>query len=240
MGEFYDMGPVLASTPEPGEPNLEVRRYVVGPIHTNCYAVVVDGEAMVVDPGAEGAAVAAALGELGVSCKLVVATHGHADHVGGVAALVDATGAEYLIAEADDDLARHAKRNHALGISYDADAPAPARHLTDGEELELDEARFRVIAAPGHTPGGITLLGHGLAEGLCFVGDTLFAGSAGRTDLEGGNMTMLMRSLARLAREVPATTFVLCGHGDDTTMAEELTHNPYLSQRNNPFVGEGA
>lgn len=216
---------------------LELRCFVVGPISTNCYALVSGKRAMVVDPGAEGARVAAALAADGVCVELVAATHGHADHVGGVAALVEATGARYAIASEDDDLARHARRAHALGIEYDADAPAPNLELVDGGEVGVGEARFRVIAVPGHTPGGVALLGQGAASELCFVGDTLFAGSAGRTDLPGGDTGELMRSLARLAAEVPAQTNVLPGHGQPTTMAVELATNPYLSSRYNPNMG---
>lgn len=216
---------------------LELRCFVVGPISTNCYALVSGKRAMVVDPGAEGAQVAGALAADGISVELVVATHGHADHVGGVAALVDSTGARYAIAPADDELARHARRAHALGIEYDADAPAPDLQLVDGGEVGVGEARFRVIAVPGHTPGGVALLGQGAASELCFVGDTLFAGSAGRTDLPGGDTGELMRSLARLAAEVPAQANVLPGHGQPTTMAAELATNPYLSSRYNPNMG---
>ncbi len=216
---------------------LELRCFVVGPISTNCYALVSGKRAMVVDPGAEGAQVAAALAADGASVELVVATHGHADHVGGVAALVESTGARYAIAPADDDLARHARRAHALGIEYDADAPAPDLQLVDGGEVGVGEARFRVIAVPGHTPGGVALLGQGAASELCFVGDTLFAGSAGRTDLPGGDTGELMRSLACLAAEVPAQTNVLPGHGQPTTMAVELATNPYLSSRYNSHMG---
>ncbi len=227
----------VATGPEAAAAPLELRCFVVGPISTNCYALVSGKRAMVVDPGAEGARVAAALAADGISVELVVATHGHADHVGGVAALVDATGARYAIAPADDDLARHARRAHALGIEYDADAPAPDLELVDGGEVGVGEARFRVIAVPGHTPGGVALLGQGAASELCFVGDTLFAGSAGRTDLPGGDTGELMRSLARLAAEVPAQTNVLPGHGQPTTMAVELATNPYLSSRYNPNMG---
>ena len=230
MGAFTDHGTIYAS--EDG--TLELRCFVVGPISTNCYAVVSEGQAMVVDPGACGQRVAEALEASGVKVALVVATHGHADHVGGVDALVRATGAPYAIAEADDDLARHARRNHALGIEYDADAPAPDVLISDGDELGVGKASFVAIATPGHTPGGMSLLGKGAASGLCFTGDTLFAGSAGRTDLPGGRTSDLMRSLARLASEVPGETLVLPGHGQPSTMTVELATNDFLSARYNP------
>ena len=205
---------------------LELRRFVVSPFSTNCYAVVSCGKAMVVDPGAEGARIAEALSDVDV--ELVVATHGHADHVGGVAALVAATGARFAISAADADLARHARRAHAFGIEYDDDAPEPDELLAPGGTTGVGEARFRVVATPGHTPGGVTLVGQGTAAGLAFVGDTLFAGGAGRTDLAGGDPAALLSSLGTLARELPGVTHVLTGHGDDTTIGWELRSNPYL------------
>lgn len=226
---FWNQGPMqLDDVPAVREGRLEVRHFVVGPIQTNVYAVVSEGQAMVVDPAADGDRIAEALSDVDV--KLVVATHGHADHVGGAAALVAATGAPFEMSAADVPLARRAKRNHAFGIQYDADAPEPTRLLSEGDEVSVGAARFRVIETPGHTPGGIVFLGEGDAEGIAFVGDTVFAGTAGRTDLPGGSSAQLMRSLAHLAQVVPPKTHLLCGHGDDTTMGWELAHNPFLRQ----------
>lgn len=224
---FWNQGPMpLDDVPAVAAGRLEVRHFVVGPIQTNVYAVVSEGDAMVVDPAADGALIADALSDVHV--KLVVATHGHADHVGGCQALVDATGAAFVMAQPDVELAMRARRNHAFGIQYDADAPRPDRLVAEGDTVGVGSARFRVIAAPGHTPGGIVLLGELDAEGIAFVGDTLFAGTAGRTDLDGGDASALMATLAKLAKVVPQKTHLMCGHGDDTTMAWELGHNPFL------------
>lgn len=204
----------------------EIRNFVVGPIQTNCYAYVSGGACMVVDPGAAGAAVAEHLADVRVEC--VVATHGHGDHVGGVAALVAATGAPFCINAADAERAMHAGEPSELGIAYDDDAPAPDRELSEGDVISVGTATFTVVETPGHTPGGIVLLGGCSAEGVAFVGDTLFPGSYGRTDLDGGDEAAIMASLRRMAKEIAPATTLLCGHGPSTTMAAELTRNPFL------------
>lgn len=208
----------------------QIRCFVVGDIQTNCYAYVSEGSCLVVDPGASGARIANALHDVKVT--QVVATHRHHDHVGGVRALVEATGAPWAIGAID---AEEACRALELS-SYDfiptedeiADPPEPDVRLREGDVLEVGTARFRVIETPGHTPGGIILLGEGSAEGVAFVGDTLFAGSCGRCDLYGGNWGQMCRTLERLAKLIDPEVALLCGHGPTTTMGQELATNPYL------------
>lgn len=143
MGAFWNKGSVaFGDVAGMASGAIELRQFVVSPFSTNCYAVVCAGQAMVVDPGAEGARIAEALADVDV--QLVVATHGHADHVGGVAALVAATGARFAMAEQDVELARHARRNHAFGIEYDADVPEPDELLASGDVTGVGEARFSV------------------------------------------------------------------------------------------------
>ena len=204
----------------------ELRRYVVTPLATNCYAYVSAGECLVVDPGGSGAQVAEHLGDVRVVC--VAATHGHGDHVGGVAALCRETGAPFAIHAADAELARHAGEMSEVGRSYDENAPAADRLLAEGDVITVGSATFTVMETPGHTPGGIVLVGGGTAEGVAFVGDTLFPGSHGRTDLAGGNESQIMASLSRMAEEIAPETTLLCGHGPATTMARELVANPFL------------
>ena len=209
----------------PGEKD-ELRCYVVGPIQTNCYVYVSAGECMVVDPGASGRAVAEQLA--GLKVRLIVCTHGHGDHVGGVAALKAATGAPYLIHAADAERATHAGEVSELGRAYDDNAPEPDRTIAEGDVLSVGTATFTVMETPGHTPGGVVLVGHGSAEGVAFVGDTLFPGSCGRTDLAGGDQATIERSLARMAAEIAPETALFCGHGPSTTMEAELRQNPFL------------
>lgn len=204
----------------------ELRRYVVTPLATNCYAYVSAGECLVVDPGGSGDRLAAVLDDVRVTC--VAATHGHGDHVGGVAALVRATGAPFAIHAADVELARHAGEMSEVGRSYDENAPAPDRELAEGDVISVGTAIFTVMETPGHTPGGVVLVGGGSAAGVAFVGDTLFPGSHGRTDLAGGDEATIMRSLARMAAQIAPETTLLCGHGPATTMERELATNPFL------------
>ena len=204
----------------------ELRCFQVTPLATNCYAYVSEGECLVVDPGGSGAQVAEHVRDARVTC--VAATHGHGDNVGGVAALVRATGAPFAIHAADASLAARAGQMSEVGRSYDEDAPAPDRALSEGDVLRVGTATFTVMETPGHTPGGVVLVGGGSAEGVAFVGDTLFPGSHGRTDLSGGDEAQIMASLARMADLIAPETTLLCGHGPATTMARELATNPFL------------
>lgn len=210
--------------------NDEIRCFVVGHLQTNCYAYLSQGECLVVDPGASGARIAEALADTHVT--QVVATHRHHDHVGGVRALVEATGAPWAIGAIDAEGATQALKlsSHVFdvgGAEID-DPPAPDVLLNEDDVLHVGTASFRVVNTPGHTPGGIVLVGEGTAEGVVFVGDTLFAGSCGRTDLLGGSWDQMSQTLQRLSAILDPSVTLLCGHGSTTTMAQELATNPYL------------
>lgn len=205
-----------------------IRQFVVGHLSTNCYALTSGGECLVVDPGSSGARIAAELGDVRVVG--IVATHGHHDHVCGVAALKRALSypTSFMIGVADAERAQHALAlsSHVFDVTHDEleDAPAPDRTLGEGDVISVGNETLRVLEAPGHTEGGIVLLGNGFA----FVGDTLFAGSCGRTDLVGGDHNTLMQTLKRLKHDIPPQTTLLCGHGVATTMHHELATNPWL------------
>lgn len=199
----------------------------VGPLQVNCYIVGCEKtrEALVVDPGDEGERILAALDRAGLQTKLVVNTHGHFDHIGANAYLVEKTGAELLIHEKDVPLLAQSERHAELfGLSV-VPSPAPTRTLVGGEELSVGELRIQIIHTPGHSPGGICLL----VDGHLFAGDTLFAGSIGRTDLAGGNHEQLLAAIREQLLVLPEATVVHPGHGPDTSIGRE--------KRNNPFVG---
>ena len=208
------------------------------PLQTNTYIAVSGDEAVIVDPGGEGAQVYARFAEKHPGARLaaVISTHGHGDHVGGVEGVLDACEAAcgarppYLISEIDAERAQSARANSSHSFGYDADAPAPDRMLREGDAVAFGEVTLQVIGTPGHTPGGVVLFCACAAGHVAFVGDTLFPGSAGRTDLAGGDAGALLASLGKLARMLPSDTLCLVGHGPSTTMDRELAANPYIAQ----------
>lgn len=199
---------------------MTVKTIPAGPLETNCYIVVDEaaGKAMVVDPGDEPDR----LLELteGLEVPYVVMTHGHFDHVGAVAELKEATGAR-LAMHRDEAGTYSSVREQALLWGFDLDdLPEPDLLLGEGDRLEVGGLGFTVLHTPGHSPGGICLYG----EGILLSGDTLFAGSIGRTDFPGGSLEELKRSFRRLM-ELPADTRVLPGHGPATSIERERRFN---------------
>jgi glyoxylase-like metal-dependent hydrolase (beta-lactamase superfamily II) len=202
----------------------------VGALSTNCYVVRDNDTCLVVDPGAHGAEIARAIEHEGLTCKTIVCTHGHHDHVGGVAALKEATGATYMISEGDAERATRAIElsSHVFDVNSPdiANAPEADVRLKEGDVVSLGDITLRVIEAPGHTEGGIVLMED---EALvAFVGDTIFEGSVGRTDLVGGDAATLKQTIARLKEELPSECVLLSGHGNPTTMGRELMVNPWF------------
>jgi glyoxylase-like metal-dependent hydrolase (beta-lactamase superfamily II) len=198
---------------------MRITRLIVGLISTNCYVVRAGGEVMVVDPGGDAERI---LGELdGAKPRYVVSTHGHPDHLGAVNAVIKATGAPFFIHEADADMLKGG--SGALNGIF-TPAPTADRYLEDGDEFGLGDVAFTVLYTPGHTPGGICLY----TPGVVFTGDTLFAGSVGRTDLGGGDYKKLIESIKNKLLTLPLDTKVLPGHGPESTIALERATNPFL------------
>ena len=207
--------------------SLAVERYELGPIATNCYVVRTSdeaSEAVVIDPGGDAAELGRELERLGVTCAGILITHGHWDHLGGVADLADATGAPvYMAAEERIALER---------INDFAPAELPLRPYTPDALLEGDETldlagiSFQTLRVPGHSPAHLAYY----ADGCLFSGDVLFAGSVGRTDLPFGDWDTLVASIRLLADRFPPETVVYSGHGPETTLGDELARNPFLAE----------
>ena len=201
---------------------------VVGQLGVNCYILgsPQTKEGIVVDPGAEPEKILAVVNRLGLRITHVINTHGHFDHVGGNRRLVEATGAQFLIHEADAPfLTRAAATASAYGLSAD-DSPAPQRFLTDGEEIMSGGIRITVLHTPGHTPGGCSL--YLPQAGIVLTGDTLFADSVGRTDFPGSSHEALVAGIRTKLFTLPDETVVYPGHGPQTTIGREKRYNPYL------------
>jgi glyoxylase-like metal-dependent hydrolase (beta-lactamase superfamily II) len=203
-----------------------IETLVVGPLQVNCYLIAcpVTAQALVIDPGAEGERILAALQASGLTLAAVVNTHGHFDHIGANRFLVERTGAPLMLHAGDQPLLRSA-RQHAAQFGLHADlSPEPDRLLVDGDRVNVGELEFEVLHIPGHSLGGICLYGHG----HLFVGDTLFAGSVGRTDLPGGDHARLIAGIRQRLLPLPAATVVHPGHGPATEIGREVRNNPFL------------
>ena len=206
--------------------SLDVRQLSLGPIGTNCYLVRRPGaaEAIVIDPGADAATIRLELAQMGASCVAILITHGHWDHLGGVADLAEGTGAPVHMADGERELLERIGDFTPPGLVLRAHTPDV---LLDGDEmLELAGIAFETTSVPGHSPAHLAFA----ADGCLFSGDVLFAGSVGRTDFPGSDRETLLAAIRRLVDRYPPDTVVYSGHGPATTLGRELASNPFLAE----------
>ncbi len=202
--------------------------FPVGPLQCNCTILGDEaaGEAIVIDPGDEVGRIHHRLTELGLKLKQILITHAHIDHVGGALRLKRLTGAPILLNESDLTLLQMMDEQAAwLGVAPPETAP-PDQSLADGLTVGLDACPAQVLHTPGHTQGSVCL--HFAPMKLLIAGDTLFAGSIGRTDLPGGNFEQILDSIQSRLLRLSDETRVLPGHGPTTTIGAERRKNPFL------------
>ena len=188
----------------------------------NCYVVKDGGEALVIDPGESDAALLDSLKDSKVA--MIFNTHCHIDHCGGNEALVKATGAPLVCHEEDLPLLRSLDEQAMMFGVAGATSPEPDKFIAEGDKVKVGNTEFEVFHTPGHSPGHVVLVGGGAA----IVGDVLFAGSIGRSDLPGGDHAQLIRSIHEKLLTLPDATVVYSGHGPTTTIGAERNANPFL------------
>ncbi len=201
------------------------KKLVVGPLASNCYIIGSETtkEGIIIDPADEAERILQSVKELGLKIKCIVLTHGHPDHIGALKEIKEATGAEIAVHADDAESLQQSFLGALFGLVYPV-PPPPDRLLREEDNIDTGDLHFSVLHTPGHTPGGICLLGHG----ILFSGDTLFNYGIGRYDLPGGDYSQLMDSLQTKLMELPDDTIVYPGHGPETTIGDERRGNPFL------------
>ncbi len=199
----------------------------MGSFQSNAYLAICEETrtCAVVDPGDEGQRLLAAADVEGASVELILLTHAHLDHIGAVDVIKIATGAPVYLHPYDAPLYKAAPQQaRSFGLEM-AEQPGPDRDFQDGQIIQLGNESLEVRHTPGHSPGHICLVG----EGFALVGDCVFAGSIGRTDLPGGDSGALLSSIQEKLLTLPGQTVLYPGHGPATTVERERTSNPFLT-----------
>lgn len=199
-----------------------IQKIIVGPLESNCYIIADEQtkEAIIVDPGDEPDIIIDFIKEKTLQVKYVVCTHAHFDHIGAVSEMKQETGAPIVIHRDEQEVYRSTRKQAALWGFDLEELPKPDMLVSEGDILEIGSLKFMIIHTPGHSPGGICLSG----EDILITGDTVFAGSVGRTDLHGGDIIQLKKSFKRLM-SLPEKIKILPGHGPETTIGKEKKEN---------------
>jgi len=205
---------------------VAIQTFVVGPLQSNSYLVVDERsrQAAVIDPGMESESVLEVVRHEGLRVESLIITHGHFDHVFSSAAFKAETGAQVIMHPDDVPLLLEMPETARFFGFKAPPPPQPDRLVREGDVIKVGDLALRVLETPGHTPGGISLC----LDNAVFVGDTLFAGSVGRTDLRGGSLDALLRSIRTRLLTLPDWTVVYPGHGAATSIGAERRDNPFL------------
>ncbi len=206
---------------------MKILGFPVGPLQANAYLAICEEthDCALVDPGEEAELLIEAAADQGAEIVSILLTHAHLDHVGGVATAKRETGSPVYLHPADSGLYSAVSiQAQSFGLEVEA-PPQPDGDLEDGQIIEIGARRLEVRHTPGHSPGHVCLIG----DGFALVGDCVFAGSIGRTDLPGGDYRLLMESINEKLLTLPDDTVLYTGHGPTTTVFKERTTNPFLT-----------
>ena len=197
-----------------------IKTLPVGDLETNCYVVTNENtlHCVVIDPGDESNTILNYLEDNHLQCDAIFLTHGHFDHVGAVPAVAEDTGAPVYMNECDD-----AKTMHSFHFPFTL--PENGKYFGDGDHIQAAGIDFLILSTPGHTPGSVCIQ----AEDALFTGDTLFRGSCGRTDLDGGSMEEMMTSLQKIC-SLEEDLEIYPGHMDPSSLFREKNFNYYCRQ----------
>lgn len=206
---------------------VEILCYALGPFVENCYVLVGPSgrKAAIVDPGLDSEPLLELLQERDLELEWIINTHGHLDHVAGNSFFKRNTDAGLIIHPDDREFLSRVRSQAAMFGMEAEDSPSPDADFEDGKPFLFDGAEFDVLHTPGHSPGGVCLR----FDNHLLVGDTLFKGSIGRSDLPGGSHRVLVDSIRNKLFSLPGETICLPGHGPETTLAEERLTNPFVS-----------
>lgn len=207
---------------------MKVKTLPVGPFETNCYLYwdETSGDGVVIDPGGDEALIIGQIESLGMTPRGILLTHGHGDHIAAVAPVKTHFDLPLWVGAGEEELLANPSANVSAFYGQPIVAPAPDHLVRDEELVSIGAVNLRVLATPGHSPGGVCYLDE--SEGLLFCGDTLFYGSVGRTDFPGCSHQALIRSINDKIMKLPDSIVCYPGHGPATTVGAERVNNPFL------------
>lgn len=207
--------------------SFSIKSVVVGPVDVNCYILKdkATGKGAVIDPGGHVERIMSLINDMKADIAEIIITHGHFDHIGALDELRNAVGCGASIHELDAEMLLKSRKNLSIFMGTEASFRPAERLLKDGDVIRFGGSFLKVIHTPGHTAGGICLYD---GDKVLFSGDTLFAGSVGRSDFPGGDHYQLIESVVKALAEVKDETVVYPGHGPETGMGYERKTNPFL------------